>query len=42
MLEIQQKGNMKKYLSILQNCELFSGIELEGLLALLTCLSGKI
>ena len=33
---------MKKYLSILQNCELFSGIELEGLLALLTCLSGKI
>lgn len=42
MLEIQQKGNMKKYLSILQNCELFSGIELEGLLALLTCLNGKI
>ena len=42
MLEIQQKGNMKNYISILQNCELFSGIESEGLLALLGCLNGQI
>lgn len=42
MLEIQQKGNMKTYISILQNCELFKNIEASSLLALLTCLNGQL
>lgn len=42
MLEIQQKDNMKKYISILQNCELFKGIEQEKVLALLGCLNGQL
>ena len=42
MLEIQQKDNVKNYISILQNCELFSGIEPEGILVLLGCLNWQI
>lgn len=42
MLEIQQKDNMKNYIYTLQNCELFKGIESNGLLSLINCLNGKI
>lgn len=42
MLEIQQKGNMKNHISIIQNCELFKGIEQERLLVLLGCLNGQL
>lgn len=33
---------MKKFISILQDCELFKGIEQNGLLALIGCLNGQI
>lgn len=42
MLEIQQNGNMKKYLSILKKSLLFHNIEESELLHLLKCLDAQI
>ena len=42
MLEIQQKGNMEKYIYILKNCLLFDGIKENEICALIKCLDGQI
>ena len=42
MLEIQQKGNMEKYIYILKNCLLFNGIKENEICALIKCLDGRI
>lgn len=42
MLEIQQKGNMEKYIGLLKKSVLFDGIKEEELSALVHCLNGKI
>ena len=42
MLNFQQNGEkMQKYLKVLKNCSLFSGIESSELLTLLSCLDAK-
>lgn len=42
MLEIQQKGNMEKYIQLLKKCILFNGVNEKDILALIQCLNGNL